>query len=255
MKRLLFLICWPGLNLALAQSANFWSVPVSVQFNNNRSDLYFGVRPTATSGFDVGIDTLAPPPPFMPYAIFAIPVFPNALQADYRGAADSIVWSVRLLNTNGASSRVTWDTSRLRASGNARLVLNDTLNMFSKNATTFVGDQAVKIKSVGVIVSVKSSPITSVPTAFSLASYPNPFATTTTLEISLPVSRSAAAVRIFNLAGQEIRTFHQTPAAPGRMTIQWDGLDQLGVPVPSGVYFCRLEAGNVRVVRKLYRMR
>jgi len=89
---------------------------------------------------------------------------------------------------------------------------------------------------------------------FSLASYPNPFATTTTFEVNLPASRPLV-LRIFNVLGQEIRAFLQTPIAPGRMTIQWDGLDQRSVPVPSGVYFCRLETGDVRVERKLFRMR
>lgn len=147
-----------------------------------------------------------------------------------------------------------WNTSRIRASGNGRLVMNDTLNMLVKSSATFVGDQTVRIKSVGVIVSVKSPPINSAPKAFSLASYPNPFATTTTFEISLPALRPVA-VRIFDLLGQEICAFRQAPFAPGRITIQWDGLDQRGVPVPNGVYFCRLEAGDVRVERKLFRMR
>jgi len=249
----LALFCGLNLRPALAQTPNFWTLPISVQINN-RDDLYLGVRPNATAGFDAGIDTVAPPPPFTPYAVLAIPVIPNTLQADYRGVADSIAWSLRILNTNGASRQVTWNTSRLRASGNARLVLNDTLNMLAKNSTTFVGDQTVRIKSLGVIVSVKSSSNNTAPKSFSLASYPNPFATTTNLEISLPRALPIV-VRIVNLLGQEIRAFRQTPLAPGRMTIQWDGLDQRGVPVPGGVYFCRLEAGEIRVERKLFRMR
>jgi len=251
----LVLCCGLNPRPALAQTPNFWTLPISVQIDNNRFDLYLGVRPSATAGFDASLDTIAPPPPFTPYAVLAIPVFPNTLQADYRGVADSIVWSLRILNTNGASSQVTWNTSRLRASGNGRLVLNDTLNMLAKNATTFAGDQTVRIKSVGVIVSVKSSSNNTAPKLFSLASYPNPFATTTNLEISLPVAPGPVAVRIFNLLGEEIRAFNHAPNAPGILRFQWDGRDAQGALVPSGIYFCRLETRGGSIMRKLYRLR
>lgn len=250
------LLAGPGLihSEADAQVVQPWTVPLQVQIDNNQFTLYLGVRPNATAGFDADIDTIAPPPPFTPYAVLSIPVFPNTLQADYRGAADSISWSLRIVNTNGATSKISWNTSKVRPLGNGKLVMNDTLNMLLKSSTTVTGDQTVRIKSVGVIVSVKSPSHNTAPRLFSLASYPNPFAATTNLEISLPRTLPIV-VRIFNLLGQEIRAFRQTAMAPERMTIQWDGLDQRGVPVPSGVYFCRLEAGDVRVERKLYRMR
>jgi len=257
MMFVLWLVLFGGSNLrpVSAQTTNFWTLPLSVQIDNNRFDLYLGVRPNATAGFDASIDTIAPPPPFTPYAVLAIPVFPNTLQADYRGVADSIAWSLRILNTSGASSRVSWNTSRIRASGNGRLVMNDTLNMLARNSTTFVGDQTVRIKSVGVIVSVKSSSNNTAPKLFSLASYPNPFATAANLEVSLPVAPGPVAVRIFNLLGEEIRTFNHAPNAPGILRFQWDGRDAQGALVPSGIYFCRLETREGSIMRKLYRLR
>jgi hypothetical protein len=250
-------LCWHRPQNAVAQTANSWTVPLRIKIGAADSfRLYLGVRPNATAGFDVGIDTLAaPPPPATPYAYFPLATFPNFLQADFRGAANSSSWSLRIINTGGATSTVSWNTSQVPASIPALFIVSvrDTVNMLTTVTKTYAGDQSLKI-SFPTPVSVASRPTEKMPEIFELRSYPNPFVATTTFEISLPISHSVA-LRIFNLAGQEIRALHQMPMAPGRMTIQWDGLDQRGIPVPSGVYFCRLEAGEVRVERKLYRMR
>ena len=248
--------CFLNFQAVLAQSDNSWTVPIRLKIGAADSfQLYLGVRPNATAGFDASIDTLAPPPPpATPYAYFSLTAFPNFLQADFRNSNTdkSINWNnLRLVNTNGVQSRVSWNLGQLPAS--RQLFLNDTLDMRQRSSTILTGDQTVRITST--LVSVQSPATSSLPEKFNLTNYPNPFVASTTLEISLPVSRGSVAVRIFNLVGQEIRAFRQEPFAPGRITIQWDGLDQRGVPVPSGVYFCRLQAGDVRVERKLYRMR
>jgi hypothetical protein len=255
---LLLALCgWPNGRPALAQTENSWTVPLRIKIGAADSfRLYLGVRPNATAGFDVGIDTLAaPPPPATPYAYLALAAFPNFLQADFRGVANSSLWSLRIVNTGGATSTVSWNVSQVPSSISALFIVSqrDTVNMLRTNTKTYVGDQSLKI-SFPTPVSVSSRPNGAALASFDLRSYPNPFATTTTFEISLPASRPVA-MRIFNLVGQEIRAFRQTPLAPGRMTIQWDGLDQHGIPVPGGVYFCRLEAGEVRVERKLFRVR
>jgi len=249
-------LCCLGQRNAIAQTDNSWTVPLRVQIGSNNFDLYFGVRPNATADFDFGIDTVAAPPPGSPYTYLATATFPNFLQADYRDPSNPTSWSLRLVMTNGATNMVSWDVSQVPSSvpGLFIVSLKDTVNMLTTSTKTYAGDQSLKI-SFPTPVSVSSQPTGTTPEVFGLRSYPNPFSTTTTFEISLPVVRGAITVRIFNLLGQEIRAFRQTPVAPGRMTMQWDGLDQRGVPAPSGVYFCRLEAGEVRVERKLYRIR
>lgn len=250
---LLALGCLQSHGEAIAQAADSWTIPLLVQIDNNKFNLYIGVRPNATAGFDVDIDTIAPPPPFTPYAVFSIPVFPNTLQADFRGSDQSIAWSLRLLNTAGATSNISWNVTQLPSS--RRLFLNDTLDMSKRNVMTLVGDQTVKISSI--VVSVKSTPFDNLPEAFNLTNYPNPFSSTTMLEVNLPASRPVV-VSIFNLVGQEIRTFVQNHPAPGLLKIQWDGRDAAGASVPNGVYFCRLEVRGARGIllwRKLYRVR
>lgn len=241
---------------AIAQSANFWSVPIRIQIGNNNFNLYFGMRPNATAGFDAGVDTLAaPPPPATPYAYFPLATFPNFLQADYRGAASSSLWNLRIVNTGGATSTVSWNTSQVPATVSALFIvsLRDTLNMLQVKTKSYVGDQNLKINFPNP-VSVFSRSTDPVPVLFELRAYPNPFVTATTLVVNAPASR-AIVVRIFNLLGEEIRTFNRMPVSFGVFQIHWDGLDANGISVPSGVYFCQLETRGVSIWRKLYRLR
>lgn len=253
---LLALPCWPRPQNVMAQTANSWTVPIRVKIGAVDSfRLYLGVRPNATAGFDVGIDTLAaPPPPATPYAYFPLATFPNFLQADFRGTAGSSLWSLRIVNTGGATCTVSWSVSQAPASIPALFIVSsrDTVNMRTTATKTYAGDQSLKI-SFPTPVSVSSRPTETAPESFELRSYPNPFAAATTLEISLPAARPLT-MRIFNLAGQEIRAFTPNSLIAGLLKIHWDGRDAAGTSVPNGIYFCRLEAHDVLIWRKLLRV-
>jgi hypothetical protein len=73
--------------------------------------------------------------------------------------------------------------------------------------------------------------------------YPNPFNPITTIKYSLPEAGSVQLL-ILNILGQEIMKLQNEVQAPGNYEVQWNGLDQTGKPVDTGVYFARLEAGN-----------
>jgi len=78
-----------------------------------------------------------------------------------------------------------------------------------------------------------------VPTDYALRqNYPNPFNPSTTIEFALPTA-SNVAVKIYNLLGEEIATLVSGNFAAGTYQITWDGSQ-----MPSGVYFCRLTAGE-----------
>lgn len=88
------------------------------------------------------------------------------------------------------------------------------------------------------------------PTAYSLSpNVPNPFSSTTTIKFSLP---HAAVYRlvIHDAAGRIVRRY-SSPAGPGEVSIVWDRLDNSGGPVPSGVYFYRLDTGDFKEARKM----
>jgi hypothetical protein len=72
--------------------------------------------------------------------------------------------------------------------------------------------------------------------AFLAQNFPNPFNPSTTLSYELPV-RSNVTLKIFNLLGQEVAILVFGEKEAGRYSIEWNASN-----VPSGVYFCRLEA-------------
>lgn len=88
------------------------------------------------------------------------------------------------------------------------------------------------------------------PTEFELSqNYPNPFNPSTSFVLSLPVE-SDYAVRIFNVAGQLVKTYNGHSNA-GRVTITWDGVNEQGSQVASGVYFFRADARDFVQTRKM----
>ncbi len=73
--------------------------------------------------------------------------------------------------------------------------------------------------------------------------YPNPFNLETTIEYELPFD-SWTSLKIYNVLGQEVKTLVEGFKEAGRHKVIWDGRDEKGRVVTSGVYFCRMIAGT-----------
>jgi len=91
------------------------------------------------------------------------------------------------------------------------------------------------------------------PQSFQLfANYPNPFNPETTTKYSLPPGQSVynVKVKIYNALGQLIEVLVDSNQKPGLYTIKWNASN-----VPSGVYFCRIEAGQFSATQKMLLVR
>jgi hypothetical protein len=80
--------------------------------------------------------------------------------------------------------------------------------------------------------------------------YPNPFNPATTIRYSTR-ARSRVTIRIYNVAGQLVRTLVDRVHNPGPRAVEWDGRSDAGRAVSSGVYFYRLNAGDFTETRKM----
>jgi hypothetical protein len=79
---------------------------------------------------------------------------------------------------------------------------------------------------------------------------PNPFQSSTALEYSVPCG-GRVNMRVFDLAGRCVNVLVDGYVSAGSHVVTWDGSNQAGEPVSSGVYLCRMEAGRYVGVEKL----
>lgn len=97
--------------------------------------------------------------------------------------------------------------------------------------------------SWGVITSVKDDEMT---TKFNLyQNYPNPFNPVTKIIYSV-FDKARVTIRIYDILGNEISVLVDDVKYPGKYTIEFDGEN-----LPSGVYFCKMQANDFITTRKL----
>jgi predicted phage tail protein len=70
-------------------------------------------------------------------------------------------------------------------------------------------------------------------------SYPNPFTSFTTIEYDVPSTQNVV-LKIFNIRGQVVKTLVNEDKSPGYYSVVWDGTNDSGDAVSSGVYFCQM---------------
>jgi len=90
-----------------------------------------------------------------------------------------------------------------------------------------------------------------VPLEFTLSqNYPNPFNPSTTILFTLTSAEHVKLI-VFNMLGQEVRTLVDQEMMTGRHNVTWDGRDNRGTQLSSGVYFYRLETKSLTVTRNM----
>jgi hypothetical protein len=90
---------------------------------------------------------------------------------------------------------------------------------------------------------------------FQLAqNHPNPFNPETRISFNLP-ARAKVSLTVYNVLGQNVRTLLNTDLPAGGHKVTWDGKDDKGTSVVSGVYFYRLLAGDEKSTKKMILMK
>jgi len=101
----------------------------------------------------------------------------------------------------------------------------------------------------------ETSPAATVPTTLTLApSYPNPFsvARNTSTRILYGLSQeSEVSLRIYDVLGRLTRQIFHNRRAAGSYEILWDGRNDIGGTVSSGIYFTVLQAGTLKLTQKI----
>jgi hypothetical protein len=92
---------------------------------------------------------------------------------------------------------------------------------------------------------------TTIPDKFTLEqNYPNPFNPTTIIKYSLP-KEVDVTLKLFNMRGQEVITLVSKKQLAGNYAVEWNGRDNNGIAVSTGIYFYRIQAGKFTKTNKM----
>jgi hypothetical protein len=121
--------------------------------------------------------------------------------------------------------------------------------------TTYTYDASGNITSIVTQVSVSAvgepPGAARVPASFALGpSVPNPIRQAAAIRYEVP-QPSRVKLAVYDIAGRHVQTLVDRLEPAGYHAALWNGRDSAGKPVPSGIYFYRLEAGAFKETRKL----
>jgi hypothetical protein len=185
----------------------------------------------------------------------------TALAAEYRSAGQE--GHTFDLSLQGAPGQVV----ELRADGVASFVGQDVVlvDPMTGRAYDLQAHSTVKVRPaakemklkllVGSAAFVDRAQSAVVPTTLQLLpNYPNPFRARTTLEFTLP-KRGDVRLEVYDVLGRRVRTLVDRSYDAGRHTVRWDGRNDTGQAVASGIYLGRLKVGDQRHVQRLVLVR
>jgi hypothetical protein len=88
------------------------------------------------------------------------------------------------------------------------------------------------------------------PLAFTAKAYPNPFNSNAIISFAMPEA-GQANVEIYDVLGRKVTTLSEGMQAAGEHSIVWNGKDQSGKPIATGIYLCRIKTSTEDRVLKL----
>ncbi|MCH7724747.1 MAG: T9SS type A sorting domain-containing protein, partial [Bacteroidetes bacterium] len=121
------------------------------------------------------------------------------------------------------------------------------LHAYSRFTGTVYWDD-LKVEKTGSPTNVEDATI---PTEFSVTqNYPNPFNPSTTIKYSIP-QQSIVTIKVYDILGTEVKTLVNGERTPGIYSVQWNGDNNYGSKVATGIYIYRVVAGNFVQVKKM----
>jgi hypothetical protein len=104
-------------------------------------------------------------------------------------------------------------------------------------------------------VKTAAAPASAYPVTYRLEqNYPNPFNGSTIIRYDIPDGKekeTKTAIQVFNILGQKVKTLISAPHDPGPHQVMWDGTNDNGERVATGVYFYRLITKNFLTTKKM----
>ena len=170
-----------------------------------------------------------------------------------RKSSEQTVMCVTNLSSSSQDASLKIPIEQLPFDPNATIYLNDLVN--GTSTTISVSDLAnyeykinpylftvIEFSDVATNVESNQSPSYS----FRLyENYPNPFNSETKIDFSIGGNNSSMTkIVVYNVLGQKVRTLLDKRMTPGDYSIRWDGNDNEGIPVGTGLYMCQIKSAD-----------
>jgi hypothetical protein len=142
------------------------------------------------------------------------------------------------------------------ASGNLKYTATTTdwygVVVFANNRFEW-GSYTIRFTPEGV---TSTETLPTVPERFALyQNAPNPFNPTTLIRYDVPADGGNVSLKVFDVSGRLVRVLYEGIQSAGQKSVTWDGKDDSGIHMPTGVYFCRLETVGFSETRKMILMK
>jgi hypothetical protein len=239
-----------------------WSVGISVCESGPACDtLFFGINPNGTYGIDPGLGEYELPPGS--FGWFDARWVDNAspsrigegLRLDYHGFHNySQVDTFKLKFQPGTGSypmKVSWLRSYVATLADSMVISDEfggaavraRMDLVSSVTVTNSNISTLTIICYGAFpLDVKPPEIPELPRGFTLSqNYPNPFNPSTHLEFSTDQS-AEIRVTVYDVLGREVARLARSMYTPGAYGLEWNGRNDEGFLMPSGVYYARMNA-------------
>ena len=128
--------------------------------------------------------------------------------------------------------------------------------MGNERENSFVNLESIKLAGadgslINTVARTNSSEVKVIPGAFALhQNFPNPFNPSTEIRFDLPEAGNIN-LAIYNLMGQKIRTLSSDNMTPGYHAIIWDGTNDIGSQVATGMYFYSIQSSEFQATKKM----
>lgn len=116
------------------------------------------------------------------------------------------------------------------------------------NSTSTKSPFTFKIGGLGV------DEYANVPNAITVKNAPNPFSSETEIVYGIP-SRADCSIKVYDVSGKLVRNLVDGTFEPGSYRVSWDGKDDAGMRLASGVYFYRVSTGNSTITKEVILVR
>ena len=261
---------------ALTQSQDeIWSIKLSVKCGGSQDAFnYLGLSNKASDGWD-RLDHFEPPPQPSSYLRLYFPRhelgrFSGNYSSDFRSPfTEGATWNF-ILETHQLHGQVELRLKGVEAVPTKYLTYlidsgtGETFDMRKQTRLAFTSGTSDGQKQFQIVIGTQkyveeaTGSLVLNPHSFSLGqNYPNPFNPVTDIGYQIPKYGSPihTTLKVYNILGQEVQTLVDEIQNAGYYTVTWDGLDNRGHQVPSGIYFYRIIAGDFKVIRSMVLLR